>query len=172
MLTNLPVVWHSGESISPGYHILRSHETNFFLKSPQGMIPWQVYLPRVSYPDESISPGNHTPTSLSPQGIIPQRVYLPRVSYPDESISPGYHTPTSLSSQGIIPRWVYLPRVSYPNESISPGYHTPTSLSPRRSLMTSGNQQPFPNTIAHGQCQNSKFKIQNLLIHKGLHFAI
>ena len=130
-----------------------------------------VNLPGLSYPAESwdqffpkISPGYHSQTSLSPQGIIPRRVYLHRVSYPDESISPGYHTPTSLSPQGIIPRRVYLPRVSYPNESISPGYHTPTSLSPRRSLMTSGNQQPFPNTIAHGQCQNSKFKIQNLLI--------
>ena len=51
--------------------------------SPQGMIPWRVNLPGVSYPGESIknppkhdspSPVYHTPASQSPRGITPQRV--------------------------------------------------------------------------------------------------
>ena len=53
---NLPGISYPAESwdqffpkISPGYDSLAS-------LSPQGIIPWRVYLPRVSYPDESISP--------------------------------------------------------------------------------------------------------------------
>ena len=56
----------------------------------------KIWLPRVSYPGESISPGYHTPASQSPRGIIPQPVnkkfaktWLPGVWYPGESISPG-----------------------------------------------------------------------------------
>ena len=41
--------------ISPSY-------SNFY-ESPWGMIPRRVNLPGVSFPDESITPGYHTPAS-------------------------------------------------------------------------------------------------------------
>ena len=92
----------------------------------------KIWLPWVSYPGESVSPGYHTPASQSPRGIIPRQVSLPGVSYPGESISPRYHTPASQSPRGIIPRRVnkksaktWLPGIRYPGESISPGYHNP-----------------------------------------------
>ena len=70
----------------------------------------KIWLPGVSYPGESVSPGYHTLASQSPRGIIPLRVNLPGVSYPGESIknlpnhdSMGYDTPVSQSPRGIIP---------------------------------------------------------------------
>ena len=97
-----------------------------------GCIPRGDWLPRVSYPEETDSPGYATLVSLTRWGMQPRGdlmkhlvLWLPRVWYPGKTDSAQYDTPVSLTRRGIIPRGVmfwqmfyWLAWVWFPGKSI------------------------------------------------------
>ena len=105
-----------------------------------GCIPQGGWLPRVSYPRETDSPGYATLViltrrSMQPWGDLRKHfvLWLPRVWYPGKTDSAQYDTPVSLTRWGIIPRvvmfwlifcWIPGKSIKNPPKLDSLGYYT------------------------------------------------